>query len=145
MNYFDTSHVTLVNTSPIPPPVVANTLWAKIKREFKLYKKLFNDPCGFQSNKYNHLKSVRYLGKTVLFLFILLLLITSIYVTGYRANGDDWTYKKLFLYILLVLIILFMVISLLWCFVNPDFTYIGYTHLQCDKGTHIGTILIVLS
>ena len=143
MIYFDTSQVTLVHLNILTSDATKG-LWAKIKRELALYQKLFSDPCGFKSDKHNKLKSVRYIGKIVLLLLILLIVTIVFYVTGYRANGDEWTYRKLFLSLLIVLVVLFTITLLMWCFVNPDFTYIGYTHLECDQGTHFGTILIVL-
>ncbi|MBS1635992.1 MAG: glycoside hydrolase family 18 protein [Bacteroidetes bacterium] len=136
----DTTSVVILKTKETRPQKLS--LWAKIKRELQLYKILFQHPCDFNATEKAEMRGDDYIKYVTLVLFILLFITGLFTILKVRALGDDWSNRRLFLSILIILVVLCMISVLMFCFLNPDLTAFGFQNGSCE--TSFGTILVVL-
>ena len=75
---------------------------------------------AFLKMKFNYINAQ--LTKTLLYITLFLLLISfgfiCVYVAGLRYNGENWQYKKIIAFILILFCALFVLSAFTWCFTN---------------------------
>lgn len=108
----------------IPPSPVYLTFWQKVQRELRAYHRLFRDPCSIKSTEYI---GDRYFTYTAVFLLCLTLATAFFYVSGIRANGDGWKWKKKTLIVLMVQVYLMIVTSAMAIFLSKHLPWLGIT------------------
>jgi spore germination protein YaaH len=142
MVLIDTTDVQEIKKTP-PPTPHQETFWEKIEHELYLYKMLFTHPCDFENTSgRDEMILDDYVFHIVLVAF-LLLIITGIYaITKNRTLGDDWSNRKLFLFILIILTVVNMITILMYSFLSKDFKGFG-AYSSEDNGCEVNLITLL--
>ncbi len=143
----DTVDVTFIRTVYPKPLPIELSFFDKVIKELELYQELFNYPCRFDSNEPGHKlrpKSSKYSPYIALFFLILLTAVAVFAMLKRRSKGDDWIYRKLFLKLLIVLVILTILSSLFYFFIQAEFKYLGNRDSDnCESYWKILTLVVI--
>ncbi len=106
----------------VPPKAAPLSLWGKIMRELREYRLILADPCHDRSKEF---KSDDYIGYIAVFFLIALLVVSAIYIYNIRNKGDSWIWRKTALRVLIFLVIMVIISTFLYFFLNKNIPLVG--------------------
>jgi hypothetical protein len=136
----DTVNIKIVRA---PGPEAPKSLWERIKAELREYRAILENPCHESPKSF---KTDDYIGFVLLFFLALSLIVGFIFVTNIRNKGDAWAWRKATLRILVVLMILLLISTFMYFFLNKNIPFVGLTKEEgkCQP-MPFSSLIIILS
>lgn len=133
----DTFDVKLVYSDPKKPEL---SFWDKVKREFHEYRLILADPCHERSSEF---KSDDYIIYVTLSFLIILIVVGFIYIYNIRNKGDSWVWRKAVLRLLIFLVIMVIITTFLYFFLNRNIPLVGLSDKGCNPMPFSSLIIII--
>lgn len=117
------------------------TLWQQIKKELGTYKLLLTDPCHVNLKD---IKGDDIMGPVALVFLLLLIITGAFYIYKIKTVGDGWKWRKVILKLLIALVIITLLCTFMYLFLNKEFTFIGVADGTCNH-VSFNTIISIIS
>lgn len=135
----DTFDIKLVKT--LDPKNANLSFWDKVKREFHEYRMILAHPCHDRPDDF---KSDDYIIYVALAFLILLIAVGAIYIYNIRNRGDSWKWRKAILRLLIFLVIMAIITTFLYFFLNKNIPLVGINKTgECNPMSFSSLITII--